>query len=622
MEWLVEYFDILDVDVSYSKDKKSFDARAVLRSTYHRAFLERGLASLPKPAEGEKDPSLHTHDLLVGPGSEQLHPSRLVTMSLDGASVNMGEVGGVAALVKKEVPHVKAVHGVAHVVELAWADALKGEPLIEEMLETNQMAYVHYAGSSKKKLTYSASCTALGEEMHELVSLHGIRWRESSHRAAKKLLESWHARTTDLLDEASVEIGLKLTPLSPPDSFKDIMFQKKCADANYGSGVHVFTLKVISYDGKTADGVNTYTARYMRVRTRACMGELEQFNQGDLLTYLLAAGGQRERLVATKAGMLLERLTRYSYVKALAFWVDVTAQGKVVSKIFQRNGLLLSDITSGVEDSVDSIAALEGTPGPFMTGFKQDFDPKNETLYGRELSSVATGEHAYKTMLSNTTSSIVDHMNERFHTILKDPVLKASCVFEHLRWPSISADKLALESYGEKEISLLLEHYKILYSYLGGDASMALQEWRRLKMFVSRTAALCSLSYSELYQRMFNQKGNKFIYKADGSVTDMLDDQSFYNILLLNAIIMTYAVDTSVCERGFALMNNLKTARRSRMRNLLLRMLMTIAELGKEWDDPSKIPVEEIVEEWRSQSKRGRYELAMWKAAGLEPESE
>ena len=45
-------------------------------------------------------------------------------------------------------------------------------------------------------------------------------------------------------------------------------------------------------------------------------------------------------------------------------------------------------------------------------------------------------------------------------------------------------------------------------------------------------------------------------------------------------------------------MNNLKTARRSLMGNLLLRTL--------------------IVEEWRAQSSRGRYESAMWRAAGLE----
>jgi hypothetical protein len=34
--------------------------------------------------------------------------------------------------------------------------------------------------------------------------------------------------------------------------------------------------------------------------------------------------------------------------------------------------------------------------------------------------------------------------------------------------------------------------------------------------------------------------------------------------------------------------------------------------------DPTKIPVDEIVEEWRAQSTKGCYESAMWRAAGLE----
>ena len=54
------------------------------------------------------------------------------------------------------------------------------------------------------------------------------------------------------------------------------------------------------------------------------------------------------------------------------------------------------------------------------------------------------------------------------------------------------------------------------------------------------------------------------------------------------------------------------------MGSLLLRTLMTICELGSEWADASKIPVDEIVEVWREQSNRGRYESAMWRSAGLE----
>ena len=61
------------------------------------------------------------------------------------------------------------------------------------------------------------------------------------HSFLEDLLLSWHARTTDLLEEASVEIGLKLTPLSSPTAFLNLMFRKKCADPNYGPGRHVTT---------------------------------------------------------------------------------------------------------------------------------------------------------------------------------------------------------------------------------------------------------------------------------------------------------------------------------------------------------------------------------------------
>ena len=50
----VEYFDLLSVDVTYSQDKKSFDARAILRSTYHQAFVERNDPRECPEAPGKK----------------------------------------------------------------------------------------------------------------------------------------------------------------------------------------------------------------------------------------------------------------------------------------------------------------------------------------------------------------------------------------------------------------------------------------------------------------------------------------------------------------------------------------------------------------------------------------
>jgi hypothetical protein len=132
------------------------------------------------------------------------------------------------------------------------------------------------------------------------------------------------------------------------------------------------------------------------------------------------------------------------------------------------------------------------------------------------------------------------------------------------------------------------------------------REWRRLKLYVGSEPAVNQLSYAELWERLFDHHSDK------------KNEQHYYNVLLLVAIVMCIAIDTSICERGFSTMNNLKTARRSSMHTELLRVLMVICELGKEWrEDPNQIPVEQIVEEWRSQSARGRYESAMWKAAGL-----
>lgn len=607
--------DLRSVDVTFSEDKKSFDARAILRSTYHLSFLERGLSSLPaeeaeEPAgEEEEEPaalgagrarrsaaatatpatpteiSLKTHNLTIGSGAEQIYPSRLVSISLDGASVNLGHKAGVVALCRNEVPHVVGVHAVAHVTELAWADALKGEALIDEMLETNQMGYNHYAGSGKKKLSYSAACSALGEDEHELVSLHGIRWRESTHRGAKNLLLSWKARVTDLKEEAAVEIGLTLTPLSPPESFINLTFMKKThggssnlilvrlgrhiptrlgrytparlgrhissplvftsLSGEYGNGELTFILKVVKCLGKR-DGVNMFQAKYMRVlRGRTCRNETEEFSQGDIIDYLLDQTDQRERLNSTAAGKLLERLTRFSYVATLAFWVDATFEGKALSKLFQKNGVLLSDVTSGVEDSISSISALKVTPGPFMKGFAKDFDDANESFYGFLLSDVNGGKEEYKVMLSNITSSIVDHLNERFCGILDNPTLKAACIFEHARWPSFQTSRQQLEQHGDTAINVLLEHFKVLYEYLGGDPTKVLREWRRLKLYVSNPENnLYSLSYQELYERLFDQRSDK------------KQEQHYYNVLLLVALVMCIAVDTSICERGFSLMNS------------------------------------------------------------------
>ena len=289
--------------------------------------------------------------------------------------------------------------------------------------------------------------------------------------------------------------------------------------------------------------------------------------------------------------------------------------------------MLISDVTAGVEDCIDAVKRLgSSSPGEWMKAFTRDFDAGEGRLDGLELHDISAGEPEYKAMITEVSEGVQEHLNERFASMLKDPVLKAACIFEHSRWPSESA-RARLENYGEAEIETLLTNYGTLFDYLGGNRSAVLREWTRLKLEVMKDSNLRTLKYHELYERCDRTRNLSHISTSQSRPIspDRLFDQfsektnprHFYNVLLLAAFVHIIAVDTSICERGFALMNNLKTARRSLMKKALLRLLMTICSLGAEWKDPSKIPVKEIIEEWRAQSSRGRYESQVWSAPAL-----
>ena len=76
-------------------------------------------------------------------------------------------------------------------------------------------------------------------------------------------------------------------------------------------------------------------------------------------------------------------------------------------------------------------------------------------------------------------------------------------------------------------IKQLLKHCSTLFSYLGGDSDKALREWFRLKRYVMKNDTLSSLSYLELYQRLFDQNSDKD------------KEQHYYNIPLLIAMMQS-----------------------------------------------------------------------------------
>jgi hypothetical protein len=111
-------------------------------------------------------------------------------------------------------------------------------------------------------------------------------------------------------------------------------------------GIHTFLLLYVVIS-ETPARVKTHTLQYLE-ETRKVRGSTCPSARRRRQRQLRPAADPGERIEATAAGKLLKRMTQYKYVKTLAFWCDVTNEGKGLSKLFQRNGVLLSDVTCGV----------------------------------------------------------------------------------------------------------------------------------------------------------------------------------------------------------------------------------------------------------------------------------
>lgn len=118
---------------------------------------------------------------------------KLVAVSFDGASVNMGPVSGIVKLMEDDCGDLATVHCVAHRLELALADALKCVRYVTNVEDTIKGIYSFYHNSAKRTRELKSLSEILDEKVLRPVGLHGIRWLQSRHRAVQVLIKNWHA---------------------------------------------------------------------------------------------------------------------------------------------------------------------------------------------------------------------------------------------------------------------------------------------------------------------------------------------------------------------------------------------------------------------------------------------
>ena len=125
---------------------------------------------------------------------------KMVGFGADGASVMMGHKGGVAALLKVDIPHLVEIHCVAHRLQLSVLDAIRDHSYISEFESGLKKLFSFYNKSPKRLGELREVASLLKEIVRVFGSLHQVRWMASKQRALNVTINNWKSVVSHLQD--------------------------------------------------------------------------------------------------------------------------------------------------------------------------------------------------------------------------------------------------------------------------------------------------------------------------------------------------------------------------------------------------------------------------------------
>eukprot|EP00966_Prymnesium_polylepis_P083793 1940396-Prymnesium_polylepis.1 len=475
-----------------------------------------------------------------------------------------GDKNGVAAKIKELAPHHISIHAVAHVHQLALGDAFALVDYYADWRAIMLEVYVYYNGSDRER----ARCTHL----LKIKGTHGIRWASSLESAVKALVTDVQIIAADLELTAKSELGIELTVLSPSDSFLRKTFKQKWdADQPGGRATYWKALVGSVVEPRADVAANDEFKIVYRDQTSMTM------KTSELLTHISEGD---ETLQKQPQLELRSKLVQFRFIGYSCFMLDVYSELAILSKSFQSNSLILSDISKNVVKCTRSLKKLIDSPGSKEMWFRTECekDEGANCLDTCRLELSEDDEQKLQEDRKSTIDALTSHLQQRYTKVLDNPILQAFAVFDHRHRPRHTDEEL--EKYGDSEINELFKHYKDFFS--DTSVSEVIEQWGDLKNEIAKSPGLNGRSFKSLWPHM---------------LTRFTAEYSF--VLRLVAIMLVIPLDTSEAERIFSLMNDIKTPERASLgqKNLVNLMIWHYYGKGmKPWD----VPVQEILAEFHA----------------------
>ncbi|KAL0161425.1 hypothetical protein M9458_045150, partial [Cirrhinus mrigala] len=120
----------------------------------------------------------------------ELDMQRMVMLTSDGASVMLGKHNGVAALLKRQIPHLTEQHCVAHREDLGIDDAWKDIPLMRDVETLLRTVYSTFSRSTVKRGKLEDLAKILDEDTLSFRPLNEERWL-SRYQAVNAVLRNY-----------------------------------------------------------------------------------------------------------------------------------------------------------------------------------------------------------------------------------------------------------------------------------------------------------------------------------------------------------------------------------------------------------------------------------------------
>lgn len=491
--------------------------------------------------------TLNTIKTLLG-NADQTNPDwwqdKMSAFGADGASVNMGAVGGVGALLRSEVgEHALSFHCLPHRLELAMLSTQRSVPMIEKVYDLLQLVWKTYHFSPKSKRELKAIAAELGCTVRTPSAVKTQRWLPHIYRALSVFLQ---------------------------------------ANPATGQGQYMVVHHHMEHLAATSKNTD------IKGRAKNIVQQMENLSFVGFCHFLHDLFSEVSKLSLTlqKNSLILPQA-----VAAIESCL-VTVKGLKEKPL--RDGKLqefLQHTVSGQDSHAETAEQQEVQPasrrGRAASSSYSGITFQNIKLKSHQ--SHTTFRNYLNLLIEKTVDITVKELEKRFGNMMRSlehgnsrgsEIIKCFSVFCHDAWPE------DVVTFGEEEIDTLVNWYKYILTKNGCDVAAMQTEWRMLKILVK--GQFMDKAYVGLWEVMLTKEP----FCSD-----------FKNILHLVEIMLVLPISAAQCERGFSAQNRIKSKVRNSLSVSTLEDLVRISTEGPSLElfDP-----EPSVKRWLSSSKRKR----------------